>query len=521
MNYSVWFIQIMIKRHDFQEFVTFLDKYDYYENMYINYELNKQCFGIMLCKNQYTPIYKSKSYQRQIFQKQKNKQMAQQLTAEQINDFKEAFDLFDQDGDGKITTKQLGTVMRSQGLNPTEAEVQFMMNEVDGNGTIDFPQFLALMMKEQDSIEDLIGAFQVFDREGSGIISDAELRQVMANLGMKLTDEVDEMIREADIDGDGQINYEEFIRKIIFYQSVTINYNNQQNIKSLIQQWRASWAQKVLIEQFINMSDNDYGQLQMGRLPNQLLIYFIICQRTFIDRSQESNLRFKNQKKYFQSKFWKTNFQDIALINYYQLYQFIISQIIDFNQYSDCALYLKLDDNNVDCRHNQEKQNQKDHIINFIQQFKIQESEIYHIRYLIKLRSVKEQNYQFLIPSYSHFSKSSLNLPFFGKGIVDKSSDGSISKWELKLQKKNQKIYLKKQFLLEMGKLGDNGFLQLMTRKLRNVIWGQLQMEAFKNLDRDGNGDGDNAIPKQDIMIKRNYQGIWIQQGRFGQGSKA
>ena len=37
----------------------------------------------------------------------------------------------------------------------------------------------------------------------------------MANLGMKLTDEVDEMIREADIDGDGQINYEEFIRKIV------------------------------------------------------------------------------------------------------------------------------------------------------------------------------------------------------------------------------------------------------------------------------------------------------------------
>ena len=51
---------------------------------------------------------------------------------------------------------------------------------------------------------------EVFDRDGNGFISAAELRHVMTNLGEKLTDEeVDEMIREADVDGDGQINYEE------------------------------------------------------------------------------------------------------------------------------------------------------------------------------------------------------------------------------------------------------------------------------------------------------------------------
>uniref|UniRef100_A0AAY5EF11 Calmodulin 1a n=1 Tax=Electrophorus electricus TaxID=8005 RepID=A0AAY5EF11_ELEEL len=73
---------------------------------------------------------------------------ADQLTEEQIAEFKEAFSLFDKDGDGTITTKELGTVMRSLGQNPTEAELQDMINEVD------------------------------------------------------------EMIREADIDGDGQVNYE-------------------------------------------------------------------------------------------------------------------------------------------------------------------------------------------------------------------------------------------------------------------------------------------------------------------------
>ena len=59
------------------------------------------------------------------------------------------------------------------------------------------------------SLRLLFQAFRVFDKDGNGFISAAELRHVMTNLGEKLTDEeVDEMIREADIDGDGQVNYE-------------------------------------------------------------------------------------------------------------------------------------------------------------------------------------------------------------------------------------------------------------------------------------------------------------------------
>ena len=51
-----------------------------------------------------------------------------------FSEFKEAFLLFDKDGDGTITTKELGTVMRSLGQNPTEAELQDMINEVDADG---------------------------------------------------------------------------------------------------------------------------------------------------------------------------------------------------------------------------------------------------------------------------------------------------------------------------------------------------------------------------------------------------
>nr|BBB18810.1 calcium indicator protein GeNL(Ca2+)-110u [synthetic construct] len=144
--------------------------------------------------------------------------MHDQLTEEQIAEFKEAFSLFDKDGDGTITTKDLGTVMRSLGQNPTEAELQDMINEVDadGNGTIYFPEFLTMMarkMKDTDSEEEIREAFRVWDKDGNGYISAADLRHVMTNLGEKLTDEeVDEMIREADIDGEGQVNYEEFVQ---------------------------------------------------------------------------------------------------------------------------------------------------------------------------------------------------------------------------------------------------------------------------------------------------------------------
>merc|ERR1712188_340717 len=147
--------------------------------------------------------------------------MADQLTEEQIAEFKEAFSLFDKDGDGTITTKELGTVMRSLGQNPTEAELHDMINEVDadGSGTIDFAEFLSLMskkMKDADSEEELMEAFKVFDKDGNGFISSVELRHVMTNLGEKLTDdEVDEMIREADVDGDGQVNYDEFVKMML------------------------------------------------------------------------------------------------------------------------------------------------------------------------------------------------------------------------------------------------------------------------------------------------------------------
>ncbi|KAJ9185846.1 hypothetical protein P3X46_005433 [Hevea brasiliensis] len=147
--------------------------------------------------------------------------MGDVLTEEQITEFQEAFCLLDKDGDGRITFEELATAIKSLEENPTEEELQSMINEVDvnGNGTIEFGEFLNLMarkMKESEAEEELKEAFKVFDKDQDGYISPNELRHVMINLGEKLTDEeVELMIREADLDGDGQVNYEEFVRMML------------------------------------------------------------------------------------------------------------------------------------------------------------------------------------------------------------------------------------------------------------------------------------------------------------------
>merc|ERR1712110_869804 len=86
--------------------------------------------------------------------------------------------------------------------------------DMDGSGMLNFPEFLSMMSLKQESenAEDEIReAFQVFDGDGNGFINRQELACVMGNLGETLTqEEIQGMIDQADIDGDGVINYEEF-----------------------------------------------------------------------------------------------------------------------------------------------------------------------------------------------------------------------------------------------------------------------------------------------------------------------
>jgi len=137
------------------------------------------------------------------------------LDEAQIDEVKEAFALYDKNGDGTITTKALISVMRSLGKNPTEDETEDLINEVDldGNGVIDFIEFLEMVAKmTQDVDETIKEAFFIFDADGSGSISTDEFREVMTSQGAKLSSsECNEIISEADADGDGEINLEEFV----------------------------------------------------------------------------------------------------------------------------------------------------------------------------------------------------------------------------------------------------------------------------------------------------------------------
>jgi len=140
------------------------------------------------------------------------------LTEEQKQEIREAFDLFDADGSGTIDVKELKVAMRALGFEPKKEEIKKMIQEIDkeGSGTIDFNDFLMLMttkMSEKDSKEEILKAFKLFDDDNSGKISFKNLKRVAKELGENLTDEeLQEMIDEADRDGDGEINEAEFLR---------------------------------------------------------------------------------------------------------------------------------------------------------------------------------------------------------------------------------------------------------------------------------------------------------------------
>lgn len=143
--------------------------------------------------------------------------MADELNEEQKAELKEAFSLFDRDGDGTITTKELQVVMRSIGLNPTEDEIKEMIQEVDSDNDceVDFPEFLQLMakkMKEGEMDEELIEAFKTFDKTNKGFFELEELKEVMRHYGEKLSDEEFAlMFNEADFDHDGKIAFQDFV----------------------------------------------------------------------------------------------------------------------------------------------------------------------------------------------------------------------------------------------------------------------------------------------------------------------
>jgi calmodulin len=144
------------------------------------------------------------------------------LSPEQIAEFRDAFNIFDKDGDGRVTVKELSTVFRALGQNPSASEVEAMVAEVDTEGTqtVDFSEFLEMMarlLREKSIEEEVKDAFAAFDKDKDGKITAAELIHILKNIGEPLPQEdIDEMIAEADINKDGVIDYVDFIHRMLY-----------------------------------------------------------------------------------------------------------------------------------------------------------------------------------------------------------------------------------------------------------------------------------------------------------------
>ena len=131
-----------------------------------------------------------------------------------LEEYKHAFTLIDKNKDGAIAPEELKSVMDAIGQPVTEEEVQKMINDadLDSNGKVDLAEF-AKMMKKRAKNNELMAAFQNFDSDGSGKISGEELKQALTSIGEDITDDqLVKMIKEADKDGDGQVDYEEFLK---------------------------------------------------------------------------------------------------------------------------------------------------------------------------------------------------------------------------------------------------------------------------------------------------------------------
>ncbi|KAI4491629.1 hypothetical protein M0804_003021 [Polistes exclamans] len=141
-----------------------------------------------------------------------------ELTEDEKADIKEAFDLFDPDGTGKIATKELKVAMRALGFELKKEELKKLVADYDPDclGKLSFEEFLRIMsvkMLEKDPKEEVLRAFRLFDDDETGKISFKNLKRVARELGENLTDEeLQEMIDEADKDGDGEISQDEFMR---------------------------------------------------------------------------------------------------------------------------------------------------------------------------------------------------------------------------------------------------------------------------------------------------------------------
>lgn len=136
---------------------------------------------------------------------------------EKLDEYKEAFDMFDKDHSGTISVDEIAKIMKNFGNPMSKDEIREMIKDIDtsGDGELDFDEFVTLMQRQEvveDDDDEVLRAFKSFDKDQNGYITNNEFRYILTKLGERFTDqEVDTLFRECDLNDDGRLDYEEFI----------------------------------------------------------------------------------------------------------------------------------------------------------------------------------------------------------------------------------------------------------------------------------------------------------------------
>ncbi|KAG6492082.1 calmodulin-like protein 3 [Zingiber officinale] len=128
------------------------------------------------------------------------------------------FEMFDRDGDGRISKQELCDSLENLGIYIADAELAAVIERVDadGNGCVDAEEFAALyqtVMEGEAEEAEMREAFEVFDQDGDGFIAVEELRDVLGSLGVaqgRTEEACRRMIGKVDVDGDGRVSFVEF-----------------------------------------------------------------------------------------------------------------------------------------------------------------------------------------------------------------------------------------------------------------------------------------------------------------------
>lgn len=140
------------------------------------------------------------------------------LTQREAEELKEAFSLFDKNGDQSISREELGAVLRALGRNPTQKEVEDMMREADTDksGNLNYDEYVQVIAKHMTPLDEVkIGlrqAFSVFDRDKKGWLDLKQLQDVLCSLGEPLSlHEAALVLKAVDVNNDGKVDVEEFV----------------------------------------------------------------------------------------------------------------------------------------------------------------------------------------------------------------------------------------------------------------------------------------------------------------------